>query len=167
MPCLQKSRSIGAIDVAVSTYLLASWLFHAITFEQSSFRENPTYFLTSVRRWACELVLDAIHDWRSEFSHNRQTDRQTHTTTTVTLAAHARRGLITCHTVKVLKGSCMYGNKMTVMKTVKRQTLCCVRSLALALALHLTLSINTSVSHGQSSHIFCFPSVNEMQRNAN
>ena len=64
--------SKNAIDVAVSTYLLACWLFHAITFEQSSFRENPTYFLTSVRRWVCELVFDEIYDRRSEFSNNRQ-----------------------------------------------------------------------------------------------
>ena len=36
---------------------------NALDLQRSSFRENPTYFLTSV-----------------EFSHNRQTDRQTHTT---------------------------------------------------------------------------------------
>ena len=45
---------------------------------------------TSVGSWVCELVFDAIYDWRSEFSYNRQTN----TTTTVTLAAHARRGLM-------------------------------------------------------------------------
>ena len=70
---------------------------NALALQRSSFRENPTYFLTSVRRWVCELVFDAIYHWRSEFSHNRQTDRQTNTTTTVTLAAHARRGLIIIH----------------------------------------------------------------------
>ena len=64
---------------------------NALALQRSSFRENPTYFLTSVGSWVCELVFDAIYDWRSEFSHNRQTN----TTTTVTLAAHARRGLIT------------------------------------------------------------------------
>ena len=66
---------------------------NALALQRSSFRENPTYFLTSVGSWVCELVFDAIYDWRSEFSHNRH--RQTHTTTTVTLAAHARGGLIT------------------------------------------------------------------------
>ena len=60
---------------------------NALALQRSSFRENPTHFLTSVGSWVCELVFDA---WRSEFSHNRQTN----TTTTVTLAAHARRGLI-------------------------------------------------------------------------
>ena len=63
---------------------------NALALQRSSFRENPT---TSIRRWVCELVFDAIYDWRSEFSHNRQTDRPTRQTT-VTLAAHARRGLM-------------------------------------------------------------------------
>ena len=65
---------------------------NALALQRSSFRENPTYFLTSVESWVCELVFDAIYDWRSEFSHNRQT-------TTVTLAAHARRGLIKVQTL--------------------------------------------------------------------
>ena len=89
---------------------------NALALQRSSFRENPTYFLTSVRRWVCELVFDAIYDWRSEFSHNRQTDKHDNysnprcacaqrvtdkhdnyskTVNSVTLAAHARRGLIT------------------------------------------------------------------------
>ena len=50
---------------------------NALALQRSSFRENPTYFLTSICRWICELVFDAIYDWRSEFSHSRQTDRQT------------------------------------------------------------------------------------------
>ena len=48
---------------------------NALALQRSSFRENPTYFLTSVGSWVCELVFDAIYDWRSEFSHNRQTDK--------------------------------------------------------------------------------------------
>ena len=48
---------------------------NALTLQRSSFRENPTYFLTPVRRWVCELVFDAIYDWRSEFSHNRQNEK--------------------------------------------------------------------------------------------
>ena len=48
---------------------------NALALQRSSFRENPTYFLTSVRRWVCELVFDAIYDWRSEFSHNRQNEK--------------------------------------------------------------------------------------------
>ena len=79
----------------VHTCALLKWLpslpyeqKNALALQRSSFRENTIYFLTSIRRWVCELVFDAIYDWKSEFSHNRQT-------TTVTLAAHARRGLIT------------------------------------------------------------------------
>ena len=48
----------------------------ALALQRSSFRENPTYFLTSVGSWVCELVFDAIYDWRREFSHNRQNDTQ-------------------------------------------------------------------------------------------
>ena len=48
---------------------------NALALQRSSFRENPTYFLTSVRHWVCELVFDAIYDWRSEFSHNRQNEK--------------------------------------------------------------------------------------------
>ena len=43
--------------------------------ESLSFREKPTYFLTSIHRWVCKLVFDAIYDWRSEFSHNRQNEK--------------------------------------------------------------------------------------------
>ena len=46
----------------------------SLALQRSSFRENPTYFLTSVRHWVCELVFDAIYDWRSEFSHDRQNE---------------------------------------------------------------------------------------------
>ena len=33
---------------------------NALALQRSSFRENPTYFLTSVGRWVCKPVLDAI-----------------------------------------------------------------------------------------------------------
>ena len=49
---------------------------NALALQRSRFRENATYILTFVRRWVCELVFDAFYDWRSEFSHNRQNDRQ-------------------------------------------------------------------------------------------
>ena len=71
---LQALEAKSDRNYPVLPYLLACWLFHAITFEQSSFRENPTYFLTFVRRWVCELVFDAFYGWRSEFSHNRQNE---------------------------------------------------------------------------------------------
>ena len=34
----------------------------------------PTYFLTSIRRWVCELAFDAIYDWRSSRITDRMTD---------------------------------------------------------------------------------------------
>ena len=43
---------------------------NALALQRSSFRENPTYFLTSVGRWVCNPVFDAIYDWRSELSLN-------------------------------------------------------------------------------------------------
>ena len=48
---------------------------NALALQRSSFRENPTYFLTSVGSWVCDVVYDAIYDWRSEFSHNRQNEK--------------------------------------------------------------------------------------------
>ena len=94
----ESARALGSC-ACVHTCALLKWpplpvpyeQKNALALQRSSFRENPTYFLTSVGSWVCELVFDAIYDWRSEFSHNRQTN----TTTTVTLAAHARRGLMT------------------------------------------------------------------------
>ena len=61
---------------------------HAETLECRSFWENATY----TRRWICGIVCGAIHD--VEVWADRQTDRRTHTTTTVTIAVHAGRGLI-------------------------------------------------------------------------
>ena len=83
-PAATESRAFGWCAY-VHTCALLKWpplpvpygQKNALALQRSSFRENSTYFLTSIRRWVCELVLDAIYDWRSEFSHNRQTDRQT------------------------------------------------------------------------------------------
>ena len=64
-----------------------------ITLERRSFRDNPTYLATYTRRWIRGIVCGVIDGSWSEMSWNGLTDRHTHTTTTVTLAAHARRGL--------------------------------------------------------------------------
>ena len=62
--------------------------FHAISLERSRFSKIATLFFLLVslisRLEACSARIDA----------DKQTNRQTHRTTTVTLAAHARRGLI-------------------------------------------------------------------------
>ena len=65
-------------------------MFHTVTLERSSFRETPTYFSTYTRGWIPGIVCGAIHGSWSEMLSNGQTD----TTTTVTLAVHAHRGLI-------------------------------------------------------------------------
>ena len=83
-PAASESCAFGWC-VYVHTCTLLKWLPLPVPYEQknalalqrSSFRENPTYFPTSVGSWVCELVFDAIYDWKSEFSHNRQNDRQT------------------------------------------------------------------------------------------
>ena len=77
----EAARALGWC-ACVHTCALLKWPPLPVPYEQknalapqrSSFRENPTYFLTSVDSWVCELVFDAIYDWRSEFSHNRQND---------------------------------------------------------------------------------------------
>ena len=66
--------------------------------KRMGFRENPTNFLTFVARSVCDSVFKTNRRFISELPTNGQTDRQTDRrtrTTTVTLAAHARRGLIT------------------------------------------------------------------------
>ena len=65
-------------------------MFHTVTPERSSFRENPTFFSPYTRHWIHGIVCGAIHGSWSEMSGNRLTDRQTHTTTTVT---HVHRTL--------------------------------------------------------------------------
>ena len=57
------------------------------------FRENATKFLTFVARWVGDSVFRTNRSSRGEMWLNGQTHRHTDTATTVTLAAHARRGL--------------------------------------------------------------------------
>ena len=70
-------------------------LFHAITFERSSFR-NIAYSKQSIRNTEAVSIVRSLAafsmGWQN--SGNRQTDRHTHRPSTVTLAAHVQRGLI-------------------------------------------------------------------------
>ena len=68
-----------------------AWLSHIVTV----FRENRTKFLIFIHREVRNIVCGTNECWRSEMLSG-QTDRQTdrHRPSTVTLAAHARRGLI-------------------------------------------------------------------------
>ena len=51
---------------------------NALALQRSSFREIPTYFLTSIRRWVCELVLTrSMTGELSSHITDRMTDRQT------------------------------------------------------------------------------------------
>ena len=95
--CLQvmQSKRIWGKPVLVCI-LTRSLGFHAVTLECSSFREKPTHFFwTSIWRWICGIFCGAIDDWWSEMARGLA-DRQTHTSTTVTLAVHARWGLMFC-----------------------------------------------------------------------
>ena len=54
--------------------LAFSLVFHAVTLECNSFRENHTYFSTYTWRWIPGIVCGAIHGSWSEMLGNRQTD---------------------------------------------------------------------------------------------
>ena len=78
--------------------------------KRMGFRENPTNFLTFVARSVCDSVFKTNRRFISELPTNGQTDRQTDRrtrTTTVTLAAHARRGLMTPWFIKLRKPCCL------------------------------------------------------------
>ena len=69
--------------------------FHAISLERSRFSKIATLF--SLALVALKLLVSLISRLvacSARIVGDRQTDRQTHRTTIVTLAAHARRGLI-------------------------------------------------------------------------
>ena len=67
--------------------ILASSLFHAITFERY-FKNKASVALNPL-----VSLIGRLFARSSRKRGNRQTDRQNDKTTTVTLAAHARRGL--------------------------------------------------------------------------
>ena len=86
--------------------------------KRMGFRENPTNFLTFVARSVCDSVFKTNRRFISELPTNGQTDRQTDRrtrTTTVTLAAHTRRGLTMGKVAARSKGkkadACMMCNK--------------------------------------------------------
>ena len=69
--------------------------FHAISLERSGFSKIGTLFFPALV--ALNLLVSLIRRLvacSARIVADKQTDRQTHRTTTVTLAAHARRGLI-------------------------------------------------------------------------
>ena len=66
---------------------LISINFARVSRRNSRIRENPTYISTYTQRWIRGIVCGAIDGPWSEMSSNGQTLWQTHTTTTVTLAA--------------------------------------------------------------------------------
>ena len=68
--CLQPRSRVRMRVVKMAALAVPHEQENALAVQRSSFRENPTYFLTSVGRWVCKPVLDAIYDWRSEFSLN-------------------------------------------------------------------------------------------------
>ena len=70
--------------------------FHAISLERSRFSEIVTLlFLALVALKLLVSLISRLVACSARTVADRQTDKQTHRTTTVTLAAHARRGLIT------------------------------------------------------------------------
>ena len=91
---IKRARSRKPVLISILAFPV---VFHAATPESSSFRENPTYLSTYTWHWIRGILCEAIDGSWSEMLSNRQTGRQTHTTTTVTLAAHACRGLIAEH----------------------------------------------------------------------
>ena len=68
--------------------------FYAISLERSRFSEIATFFLALVALKLLVSLISRLVACSARIVADRQTDRQTHRTTTVTLAAHAHRGLI-------------------------------------------------------------------------
>ena len=62
----------------------------AVSLKRGGFRENPTKYMTYVARWVCDSIFKTNKCFWSELP----TNRHTHRTTTVTLAAYACRRLI-------------------------------------------------------------------------
>ena len=90
----QRERTRSGKPVLISI-LAFSLVFHAINLSNATVSEKTLHVFRPLPRcWIRGIVCGAIHGSWSEMSGNGQTDRQTHTTTTVTLAAHACRGLM-------------------------------------------------------------------------
>ena len=81
------------------TYHVAVPTGNALASQRSIFRENHLNFRPSSAAEKVSIVCGTNNHVKSEMLSNRhtdtQTDTQTHRPSTVTLAAHARRGLIT------------------------------------------------------------------------
>ena len=68
--------------------------FHAISLEHSHFNKIATLFPALVALNLLVSLISRLVACSARIVADKQRDRQTHRTTTVTLAAHARRGLI-------------------------------------------------------------------------
>ena len=76
--------------------------FHAISLERSRFSDNRHIIFPALV--ALNLLVSLISRLVARGARivvDKQTDRQTHRTTTVTLAAHARRGLISARLLRM------------------------------------------------------------------
>ena len=70
--------------------------FHAISLERSHFSKIASLFHALVALKMLVSLISHLVACSPRIVVDKQTDRHTHRTTTVTLAAHARRGLMTC-----------------------------------------------------------------------
>ena len=79
----------------ISTYILANHQGLDTCFATERFQRKRSKFLTLIARSVGGILCETNEHWRSEMTSNRQTHTHTRTDpSTVTLAAHARRGLI-------------------------------------------------------------------------
>ena len=72
--------------------MACSLAFHAITFEHSSYTKIA--FFKNEASVAKNQLVSLFHCLVARSCGNRQTDRHTYKPSTITLAAHARRGLM-------------------------------------------------------------------------
>ena len=67
--CLRGTQSTRIDQTVVShpvRCVFAYWLFRALALQRSSFRENPTYFLTFIARWVDGIVSGTNRHSRGE-----------------------------------------------------------------------------------------------------
>ena len=107
------------------------WLFPALALQRSVFRENCSKFLTFIARSVGGILCETKEHSRSEMKSNRQTDTHKNPTT-VTLAAHARQGLMTpSDSFKII----LYGNITVywqcILSSLTSVWQCCFDSYAL------------------------------------
>ena len=77
------------------TYCNRTMTGNVLALQRSIFEDDCFKFSTFIHRWIGEFVCSANNHSSSEMSSNRHKHTQTHKSSTVTLVAHACRGLIT------------------------------------------------------------------------